>query len=245
MTDHPAPDGPLIGILACDHVIDDELLAASRGRDYEHMYAEMLQGADPTVRTRTYDVVAGELPAHPTECDAWIITGARYDSYRDDAWIVALREFIVRVREHRARTVGVCFGHQVVAHALGGRAEPAGEWKAGPHLLVVEATEWFEGGEVTIHAMHQDIVSTVPPGARTIGQGATAEHPIYVVDDTILGIQDHPEYDVDYIAALIEARRERMGHDTAEDALARVASVATHNDVVGRWIVDFLLDRRR
>jgi GMP synthase-like glutamine amidotransferase len=237
-------DAPLIGILACDHV-GPELRPAARGRDYDDMYAELLRAAEPAVRTRTYDVVGGELPDHPGECDGWIITGARYDAYRDDSWIVALREFVQRVADHRARLVGVCFGHQVVAHALGGRAEPSGTWRAGPQVLHVESTEWFEGGSVVIHAMHQDVASAVPPGGRTIGHGTTAEHPIYLVGDSILCVQDHPEYDADYIAGLVESRRPRMGDEITDAALARIAAEDTHNDVVGRWIADFLLDRRR
>lgn len=235
---------PLIGILACDHV-GPELLDAARGRDYDDMYTEMLQAAEPSIRTRTYDVVGGDLPEHPDECDGWIITGARYDSYRDEPWIVGLRGFVQRVLDHRARLVGVCFGHQLVAHALGGRAEPTGTWKAGPQPLYVEPTPWFEGGTVTIHAMHQDVASIVPPGGRTIATGDTADHPMYLVGDTILCVQDHPEYDADYIAGLVEARRPRMGDAITDAALARIIDERTDNGVVARWLADFLLDRRR
>jgi GMP synthase-like glutamine amidotransferase len=234
---------PLIGILACDHV-GSELLDAARGRDYDVMYTELLRQGEPSIRTRTYDVVGGQLPHAPDECDGWIITGARYDAYRDEPWIVALRGFIQLVHGHRARLVGVCFGHQVVAHALGGRAENTGTWKAGPQQLLVESTPWFEGGSVTIHAMHQDVASAVPPGGRTIATGDTAEHPMFLVGDTILCVQDHPEYDASYIAGLVEARRTRMGDDITDEALARIDEVDTHNDVVAAWIANFLLDRR-
>jgi GMP synthase-like glutamine amidotransferase len=244
MPDAPADDEPLIGILACDHV-GPELLDAARGRDYDVMYTQLLQSAEPSIRTRSYDVVGGELPQSPDECDGWIITGARYDAYRDDPWIVALREFIRQVHAQRARLVGVCFGHQVVAHALGGRAEHTGTWKAGPQELHVEATDWFEGGSVVIHAMHQDVASVVPPDGRTIGRGTTADHPVYLVADNILCVQDHPEYDASYIAGLVESRRPRMGDEVTDTALARIDDVATDNDVVATWIANFLLDRRR
>lgn len=234
---------PVIGILACDHV-GPELRDASHGRDYDDMYTELLQRGEPSIRTRTYDVVGGELPASPDECDGWIITGARYDAYKDDPWIVALRAFIQTVHAHRARMVGVCFGHQVVAHALGGRAENTGTWKAGPQVLEVESTPWFEGGQVVINAMHQDVASVVPPDGRTIGRGSTADHPIYLVGDNILCVQDHPEYDADYIAGLVESRRPRMGDDITDAALAEIDRAALDNDVVAGWIANFLLDRR-
>jgi GMP synthase-like glutamine amidotransferase len=237
-------DTPTIGILACDHV-SPELRAAARDRDYDDMYADMLRAAEPSIATRTYDVVGGELPASPDECDAWIITGARYDAYRDEPWIVALRKFIAGVLEHQSRLVGVCFGHQAVAHALGGQATNTGTWKAGPQRLHVEDTPWFEGGSVRVNAMHQDVASAIPPGARTIATGDTAEHPMFLVGDNILCIQDHPEYDADYIGALVEFRRPRMGDEITDAAHATIAREQVDNAIVGRWLTDFLLDRRR
>jgi hypothetical protein len=68
---------------------------------------------------------------------------------------------------------------------------------------------------------------------------------MYVVGDTILCVQDHPEYDASYIAGLVEARRPRMGDEVTDTALERIERDATHSDVVGRWLADFLLDRRR
>jgi GMP synthase (glutamine-hydrolysing) len=239
-----APTGPLIGILACDHVEGDELLGASGGADYDAMYARMLRLADPSITTRTYDAVGGELPEGPDECDGWIITGARHDSYSDEAWVVALRTFVADLYGAQARTVGVCFGHQLVAHALGGEAGPAGEWKAGPLPLEVDPTPWFAGGRVHLHAMHRDVARVLPPDAVTIGRGTTAEHPIYLVGDSILCIQDHPEFDTVYVSALIDVRRPRFGDDFADAALETVATTGTDGDVVGGWIVDFLLDRR-
>jgi len=156
-----------------------------------------------------------------------------------------LAGFINSVCEHRSRLVGVCFGHQVVAHALGGRAENTGTWKAGPQQLQVESTPWFEGGRVKVNAMHQDVASVVPPGARTIATGETAEHPMYLVGDTILCIQDHPEYDAGYISELVETRRLRMGDAITDDALQRIGTEGVDNAVIAGWLADFLLDRRR
>ena len=234
--------GSTIGILVCDHV-SPRLREAARDRDYGDMYVEMLTVAEPDLTTRIYDVVAGELPADPTECDGWIVTGSRHAADQDEAWLGALGEFLRDLHEVRARVVGICFGHQAVAHALGGRIDRADGWAAGPQEMAVEPTDWFEGGRISLNAMHRDVVTALPPGARPIGTGTTAEYPIYVVDDTILGIQDHPEFDAAYTRALIEARESYMG-DVAAAALEKVDSVPTDNITVGSWIVNFLLDRR-
>ncbi len=233
-----------VGVLVCDHVAP-ALRHASRGRDYPDMYRELLVGAEPGIGVRAYDVVGGELPPGPRACDAWIVTGSRHDAHGDEDWIRALRAFVAGVADAGSRLVGICFGHQIVAHALGGRSGPADGWRVGPHVTTVESTAWFAGGEVTLHAMHRDAVHELPPGGRTVAAGTTARHPVVLVGDTVLGIQDHPEFDDRYVRGLIAGRRSRLGDELADAALAAVGTVPTDGATVGRWIVDFLLDRRR
>jgi GMP synthase-like glutamine amidotransferase len=233
----------IVGVLVCDHVAS-ELVAANGGRDYAELYHDFLTGADPTLRTRAYDAVNGELPERVDECDAWILTGARHDAYRDDPWIAGLRRFVQRLASTGSRTVGICFGHQVVAQALGGSVEPVGRWKAGPQTMDVASTPWFAGGRVDLHAMHRDEVVALPAGATTIAKGETAEVPAYLVDDTIFCVQDHPEFTDEYVSALIDARRERMGEADAEAFLARVDQVPCDGDLLATWIVHFLRDDR-
>ena len=233
-----------IGILVCDHVLP-ELLEASDGEDYGAMYARFLRSAEPDLDLRVYDVVDGELPDAVDECDAWIITGARYDANSDEPWVVELRELLRRLHAARARTAGICFGHQVLAEALGGRTGRASSWKAGPQRLALDDTPWFEGVELDLHAMHQDVVLEAPPGAQVIARGTTAAVPAFVLDQHVLAVQDHPEYSDRYIRGLIEARRPRMGDDVTDAALAAVDERGAQGPWLARPIVDFLLDRRR
>jgi GMP synthase-like glutamine amidotransferase len=233
-----------IGILECDRPDTPALIAGANGATYGEMYTEMLRAVDRSIETRVFDVVGGVLPADPFECDAWIITGARHDAHGGEPWIVALREFVRSIHETRRRLAGVCFGHQLVAEALGGASGRSGEWRAGPEHMVMQPTPWFVGGDVTIHAMHQDVVTVLPAGATVIATGRTADVPAFVVGDHILCVQDHPEYSAEYIAALVAARRPRLGDELTDDALERIALQPTDGAIVAEWIVDFLLDRR-
>jgi len=233
-----------LGILVCDHVEGDELLAASAGADYPDMYDRLLRPVMSQLTVRTHDVVNEEVPVSVDECDGWLITGSRWDAYRDEPWLIGLRAFVAQLWLSKSRTVGVCFGHQVVAHALGGAVEPTGEWKLGPQEMSVDATPWFGGGDVWLHAMHQDAVATLPPEALDVATGTTASHPMFIVGDSMLCLQDHPEFNSTYTSALIAIRRQKMGDDVARDGLTRAANIPTDGPTVAAWIAAFLLDER-
>jgi GMP synthase-like glutamine amidotransferase len=230
-----------IGLLICGHIAPG-LREATLGADYPELYETLLAGADADLTFRSYDLVGGEFPAAVDSCDGWLISGSTYDADGTEPWILALHDLIRELWEARARTVGICFGHQAVAHALGGRVERAVGWKAGPMPLEVEPTLWFEGGRVNIHAMHRDVVSELPLGAAPLGSGATAEHPMFMVGESILCIQDHPEFERRFMMALIESRRSRLGDAEADAALDLTGTVQTDNAVVADWMVKFLRD---
>ncbi len=231
-----------IGLLICDH-FDPSILDAAGG-DYDLLYGGFLQAADPTLEIVPYDVVNGVLPAEPDECDGWLITGSRYDAFADTPWIEDLRAFVRKVHEHEARLAGICFGHQVIAQALGGQVERAGSWKVGPHPFRMAPQPWFEGGELAISSMHRDIVTRLPEGASVIAEGSTAAVPAYLVGHHILGIQGHPEYDETIVEALVGARQDLFEPNVASDARTRLRDIETEGDEVGRWIVSFLKDQR-
>jgi len=234
---------PRIGVLLCDHVPAD--LQAISGGDYDLVYRHMMLAAEPDLEVDVYPAVDGVLPESADECDGWIITGSHLSAYSDEAWVVALRDWLAGAAAAGARIAGVCFGHQLVAEALGGKVGRADKWKVGPQSTEVEATEWFEGGEVNLNAMHRDVVTELPPGARAIAAGSTSEFPAYLVGGNIVCVQDHPEFNADYVSALIDARLDRIDADTVASARARLAAGPTDGPTVGRWLVDFLLDRRR
>lgn len=192
---------------------------------------------------RVYAADEGEYPAAPEDCDAYIVTGSSAGVYESDPWIGQLLDWL-RAARGRTRLVGVCFGHQAMAQAFGGRVikSPKG-WAIGEQRYRVLSREpWMEDvAEIRLPGSHQDQVVELPPGAEVIAAsdftpfGALAWR-----DQPAISMQLHPEFEPAYATALIEARRGKVYAD--QDADRAVASYGGPDDRarVGRWINAFL-----
>jgi GMP synthase-like glutamine amidotransferase len=225
-----------IGLLACDHV---DARFRDVTDDYDALFATLL----PDVELVSYDVIEGQLPESAHECDGWLATGSRHSVYEDLAWIGAASEFVRDVRATDVPFVGVCFGHQLLAHALGGTVERhPGGWGAGIQRLdIVQAEQWMDpaASACRLHFMHQDQVTQAPADAVVLGRADHCEVAMFRVGDTMLGVQAHPEFTVAYAEALLTDRTERIGGD---QAAAAIASLTTPTDeaIVARWVARFL-----
>jgi GMP synthase-like glutamine amidotransferase len=207
-------------------------------------YAEMFEnllGED--FDWRSYAVRTGDWPQRPEEQDGYVVTGSAAAVYEDDAWIAQLLDFL-RAARGRAKLVGVCFGHQAMAQAFGGRVvkSPKG-WGVGlQHYEVTAREPWMDGAaSFALPASHQDQVVELPPGARVLASSAFT--PLAMLDypgQDAISIQPHPEFAPAYAKALIESRREERL--TVAQADAAIASLDAPNDRerVGEWITRFL-----
>jgi GMP synthase-like glutamine amidotransferase len=229
-----------IGLLECDHV--DERYRAIAG-DYDDMFAALLSPVAPDAILVRYDAVAGVLPDAPDECDAWLATGSRYSAYDDRPWIDDLCAFVRDVHDDGVPFVGVCFGHQVLARALGGEVvkAPSG-WGVGGHRLNLAAHEPWMNPPVescSLLFMHQDQVVRLPQEGIALAFTEHCEVAMFRVGRSMLGIQPHPEFDAPYVDALLVAREKHIGVE--KTAVAR-ASLATppDNGLMAQWIARFL-----
>ena len=186
----------LIGILQTG--LAPEALAPEMG-DYPDMFARLLDGHGFTFRT--YKVVEGEFPASVTECDGWLITGSRHGVYEDHPWIPPLEAFIRDSFAVHVPMVGVCFGHQIIAQAMGGKVERyAGGWAVG-------ATDYDFGGEkLTLNAWHRDQVVTAPKGAKVIATNDFCTNAALLYEDKALTVQAHPEFRPEFVDGLMKTR---------------------------------------
>ena len=203
--------------------------------DYPAMFSELL---GPGFEIESFDVQAGKLP-NPAAHSAYMITGSPAGVYEPLPWIEPLQQFI-REASH-AKMVGICFGHQVMAEALGGRVEKSGKgWGAGLHTYTVVRSEpWIDtAGTIAIPASHQDQVIVQPP--RTNVVAASDFTPFAALawsDRPAISFQFHPEFSPAFAKVLIEKR-----YDTVPNPDAAIASLDGLNDnaVVAHWIRNFL-----
>ena len=202
--------------------------------DYPAMFRRMLGDG---FEIETFDVEAGELPAKPH--DGYLITGSPAGVYEPLPWIVPLQEFIRSAS--RSRMVGICFGHQIMAEALGGHVEKSEKgWGAGlHHYSIVQPEPWMDPvNEIAAPASHQDQVIVQPPDTEVVASSPFTEFAaLNWTDRPAISFQFHPEFSPAFAKALIEKR-----YDIVPDPDAAIASLDAPNDNarVAGWIRRFL-----
>lgn len=222
-----------IGIIECG--LMPEPLRDRHG-SYPAMFAEQLQPLLPEANFETLSVVQGEALSDPAACDAWLLTGSRHGVYDDLPWIATLKDFIRDAARAKRPMVGVCFGHQIIAEALGGKVEKAA---AGWRIGMEHYSTNLSGADRTVAmpAFHQDQIVVQPPETEVVASSeACAYAGLRYTSAPILSVQFHPEFSRAYLADLIDV----MAQQAAKPGLPPQAAT----DETGmRWIAEFLAGR--
>jgi GMP synthase-like glutamine amidotransferase len=210
---------------------------APRFGDYPAMFADLL---GPGFEITSYDVEAGEFPVRADSYDAYLVTGSPAGVYEDHPWIAPLKDFL-RAAKGKAKILGICFGHQIMAEAFGGKVEKSHRgWGVGLQTYDVRTPAPFMNGEekVAIAVSHQDQIVVQPPNSVVLAASDFSPYGVLsYTDQPALSMQFHPEFDSAFAKALIETRRDRL-----PNADAALASLDAPNDreAVAQWIRKFL-----
>ena len=237
-----------IGILSTDSVLDE--FQPAHG-DYPAMFQRLLgehglvaEGPDAlTLEFSTYDAQQGEFPP-PRTCDAYLITGSRHSVYDELPWIAELVAFLREALVEGRKVIGICFGHQLIAHFFGGetRLADAG-WCVGVHRAdVISEEPWMSPTRRSFGLLssHRDQVVRLPAGARPFARSGACPNAGFVLGDQILTFQGHPEFTRDYALELLTMRQELLGADVFEQGVESLRD-ETDTQLVARWILNFLM----
>jgi GMP synthase (glutamine-hydrolysing) len=165
------------------------------------------------------------------DADGWLVTGSRFGAYEEHDWIPPLEDFLRAAYAKSIPIVGICFGHQVLAQALGGRVEKfSGGWSAGVEHYSLEG---FADG-IDLIAWHQDQVTELPADARVVGSSPFCRYAALAYGDRAWTIQSHPEFNADFVDGLIEARRAILPHGIAERAEQSLGAATSSSAIAGQ-----------
>jgi GMP synthase-like glutamine amidotransferase len=217
---------------------------------YPAMFEALLRPHIPGLRCHVVAVLDGDALPNPEATDVALITGSPAGVYDDLPWIATLKHWVQRAADCGVPQVGICFGHQLMAEAFGGRAHKAPQgWGLGRHAYRVNGAEpWMGSAQQALHlaAIHQDQVLEVPSTARILAHSAFTPYAALVYDHApAISFQGHPEFSPRFANALIRSRRgTRVSEALADEALTSLQA-PLDSDVVAAWIAGFLAHARQ
>ena len=204
-----------IGILETGHLSDS--LKAKYGR-YPEFFKRLVGPHLPEATFFSISIVDGEIADNPNQADGWIITGSRSGAYDDDPWIPPLEDFLRACMAENVPIVGICFGHQILAQAMGGKVVKSDKgWGIGiQEYQLLNHHDWMEdfGTGFTIPAIHQDQVIQAPEGAQIFASSEFCPIAGLLYGDIdapkAMTLQPHPEMSAEFVADISEERLQHI-----------------------------------
>lgn len=229
-----------VGILLTDHVLKD--LQVKHG-DQPDFYNYIFHLADPSVSLCTYDIVDNKYPKNINDCSGYLITGSKLSVYDDLGWIKRLKKFILKLHENRKPLIGVCFGHQLISDALGGKTEVAKKgWTVGNQEYNFKAHfPWIKEPTKPIKLLHshKDQITKLPEEAELIASTEKVPIGMYRVGTHIMCHQGHPEFTSDYVMDVATKRRNILGEEKYQEAVQSLTREIPNSVEVAKWWIDF------
>jgi len=191
-----------------------------------------------------YNVTQRCWPNSLQECDGWIIGASQHSVHDKSSWVTKLMEFACACHFNQKPLIGIGFGHQVIAHSLGGEVNKSRKgWGTGVRdFNIRQHKPWMtpELAACTLSFSHKEQVDMLPGQAMLLAGDSFCLHQMYAIEDHIFAIQGHPEYDQAFMQALLGEHKKNITIECYEQALASLDQ-STDSRVVGDWMRQFFI----
>ncbi len=234
-----------LGLILCDHLRDE---FKGDFPEYEVMFKSAFESHTPKLIWKIFDAINGELPENIDSCDGYLISGSGSSVYEQKKWMLSLEDFINELDFKNKPTVGLCFGHQIMAKALGGEVicAPAG-WGIGFAKCLIDSdnpkNELGLEGVIAVGICHQDQVVKLPSNATSVGSAPHCKNFLIQFTRKMVGLQGHPEFEPGYISALLEKTKTQLtplGYSVALESKA----IIPDNQIIRKAITKFLTGQK-
>jgi GMP synthase-like glutamine amidotransferase len=228
-----------IGLLQCDHVMQEN---RPEFGDYSDFFGNLFHRYAPEIVLKLFDIQQDEYPEDPNGYAGFIGTGSSRSVWENIDWIYRFKHYVHDLYANKKKFIGICFGHQMIAEALGGKCQKSERgWGIGvKKVAVIQKKGWMNPmmDSYRLIVSHQDQISILPENSEVLGGNEHCPYSMITVGGHFLGIQAHPEFTPDYSRRLMQLRIDRIGSQAVQEA-EKTLREKTDEAVVTQWMANF------